>query len=72
MDVVRSGRAEEYAGSRDVRGIAPASGRNALEYLAAAHRVCAKRGGVVRRYVAGRDAVHVHALRETNRNQQET
>ena len=61
-DVVRRGRGEEDGRAREIVGLAPASGRDPLENLAAPRRIRPQRRGVVGRDVARRDRVDVHTM----------
>jgi len=62
VDIGGRRRTEEDARTCDVARLAPAARRDALEDLTAARRIGTERRSVVRRDVAGRNAVHVDTL----------
>src|SRR5262249_38867278 len=62
VNVVAGCGTKKNRGAGQIFGIAPASSRNALEYLTAAHRIVAESGGIVRCHVTGSDGVHVDAF----------
>src|ERR1035437_2280908 len=62
VDVIAGRCGKKYRRASDILRRPPSSGGDALKNLPAALRVGAKRGGIIRRHVAGSNCVDVHSF----------